>query len=944
MRAPPFSKLTWTASVDRQALRDAGHDVIEFSQLCREVVAPARHRSARRESLANPARDWLSRVAHAEKLAIVGVRIEDLDDLASLHGYVLEPALRCGARVVIESEQRLTRLPPERFVDPQFEYPYTLERALEVAMRLHRGAGTPPDALTRAPSAGPLDAEQRRAVQAHDGVVQVIAPAGSGKTAVLISRVRELLSRGVPPQRILCTTFNRDARGELRERLGAAGLGSVIARTFHSVGLWLMREERLARSGGVRELTLSQWKRLCALAYREEGTWIELANARAGISAIKLGLLRTPREFRREAGKHTDGAALAGKHTDAPALARVYELYEEQLTEQAINDFDDLVLVAVRALREDDELRRRWQSRFAHVLVDEYQDIEPAQELLVRILAAPQDGFFCVGDEDQTLYGWRRASVRRIIDLDQAYPGLQRISLAHNYRCPPEIVDASRRLIEHNQIRFPKPIGADPGRSPSGSQALALHEHEGQQQAADEIARVLAARRRAEIVVLARTTNLLRTVALACAGLGVRISAPEAVFEPHGARGALEAYVRLCGHPDRAQPEDVALVCRRPSRGLPFETEERVAELLRGGLRFAESFARLPANPSQRARLDDAGRILDALARITDARRFIAYLRGPGGLDDYFAEQERTFGGAEQIELEVLEQAQREASNRTVAEYGALLQSRRDALRAIRDDVHGIELTTIHRAKGRQWPEVQLFACEERQLPHHRSLEASADERAAGEGIEAERRLAYVAFTRAQQTLVVYATGSAASRFLSEAGLAPSSPYEPPAVKARRGGKGSRGGNGSRKDRAASRRERKAARESKDAGEGKADSRELANPTRGDPRAAGVAEARRVGLGYALRTASSREAARDLAAAAIEQRIVGPQTASDRMSVVEMLEAIEQLNDSERTTVADAAGIGDGATLVVRLDAKRRAGLVRALRKENDPSDGFRPA
>ena len=145
---------------------------------------------------------------------------------------------------------------------------------------------------------------------------------------------------------------------------------------------------------------------------------------------------------------------------DGETLAAIYESYERQLAEDRVHDFDDLILIAVRALREDADLRRRWQSRFEQVLVDEYQDIEPAQELLVRILAAPDDGLFCVGDEDQTLYGWRRASVRRIIELELAYPGLQRVSLAHNYRCPPDVVEASRRLIEHNEIRFPKPIHA----------------------------------------------------------------------------------------------------------------------------------------------------------------------------------------------------------------------------------------------------------------------------------------------------------------------------------------------------------------------------------------------------------------------------------------------------------------------------------------------------
>jgi superfamily I DNA/RNA helicase len=885
------SLLVWSASLDRDALAEAGHDVVEFSSLRRVITEAVQHGEQRRTSLANPAEAWLSRVARAEKLAVVGVRLRDVDDLRALHGYVLEPALHSGTPVAIESEQRLTRLAPEDFVDPEFDYPYTLERALDAAMTLYRGPATRTADQPVPPPALSLDPEQRRAAQAHDGVVQVIAPAGSGKTAVLIERVRELLRRGVPAEQILCTTFNRDARLELQERLRAAGMGTVAARTFHSVGWWLMRDEGLARRAGPRGLSFNQWKRLCAVALREEGTWIDPGDARAAIGQIKLGLLATPGEFRRQAGGRSDG----------PALARIYELYERQLAGDEAHDFDDLVLVAVRALREDAELRHRWQGRFRQVLVDEYQDIEPAQELLVRILAAPADGLFCVGDEDQTLYGWRRASVRRIIDLDLAYPGLQRVSLAHNHRCPEEIVDASRRLIAHNQVRFPKPIHADPGRAPGGAHALQLREHAHQTDAADEISAVLAGRARPEVVVLARTTNLLRTVALACARSGVKIAAPEAVFEPHGARGALEAYLRLCAAPALAQPEDIALVCRAPSRGLPFGAEERVATAVRSGRPFTDSLARVPADGHQFARLQDAGRILDALAAMTDARRFIAYLRGPGGLDEYFGDYEQAFGDTEKIELEVLEQAQREAAGQTVAEYAASLQARSDELRAARDDVNGIELTTIHRAKGREWPEVHLFGCEENQLPHRRALDVSAEERSAGEGLEAERRLAYVAFTRALQTLVIHTTETTPSRFLTEAGLDPTRPYGPPAQEVL----GTRPAPW---------------RVPKRVGKGRV--------------AAVLAEAHRVGLGYALHTAPTRTVALEAAAVAVEHRLIGRDTASDRMSVAQLLAAIEELTDPERAAVLAGERLGNGERRVTDLGGKAaRSSLARALRR-----------
>jgi ATP-dependent DNA helicase UvrD/PcrA len=573
------------------------------------------------------------------------------------------------------------------------------------------------------------------------------------------------------------------------------------------------------------------------------------------------------------------------------------------------------VLIAVRALREDDDVRRRWQSRFQQVLVDEYQDIEPAQELLVRILAAPQDGFFCVGDEDQTLYGWRRASVRRILDLDAAYPGLQRISLAHNYRCPPEIVAASRSLIEHNRIRFPKPIAPDPQRSTGVGTPVALREHAGQAPAAGALAAELADAPRGEVVVLARTTNLLRTVALAFSELGVKIAAPEEVFEPHGARAAVEAYLRLCSNPKRARPDDVVAAFRMPSRGLPFESEERVAELLHEGLSFADAVAQLPATARQRARLTDAGTTLDVLRSMTRAADFIGYLRGPGGLDEYFAAHEKTFAGSEQIELEVLEQSQREAGRRTVAEYAGVLQELSDQLRSVCDDVNGLELTTIHRAKGRQWPVVHVFAVEEGQLPHSRALDVSPEERAAGEGLEAERRLTYVAFTRAQRALVIHASRDAPSRFLTDSGLAPSRPAPQPERPRR-----------PRSDTAGSTR-RAAGRD------------RPARPNRWtDAQAipADVArvltEAERVGLAYALRTAVTRRTALRGAATAVERRLAGPQTASTRLTVAELLAAIESLDDDQRSELLLRAEL-DGDRRVAQLGAGPRGRLAHVLRE-----------
>jgi superfamily I DNA/RNA helicase len=194
---------------------------------------------------------------------------------------------------------------------------------------------------------------------------------------------------------------------------------------------------------------------------------------------------------------------VAPNDEEALTLTKLYRPYEQHLANQRRNDFADQVMLTVRRLRDYADARERWQARFSQVLVDEYQDIEAAQELLVQLLAAPQDGWFAVGDEDQTLYSWRRASVERIVGLDQLYPGLERVSL-----------ERSRAVVEHNRRRFPKPIR--PAGAASGEQAVLHREYETLEQAAHDVARRLAASERGQIVVLARTTRLLRTVAEAC--------------------------------------------------------------------------------------------------------------------------------------------------------------------------------------------------------------------------------------------------------------------------------------------------------------------------------------------------------------------------------------------------------------------------------------------
>ena len=374
----------------------------------------------------------------------------------------------------------------------------------------------------------------------------------------------------------------------------------------------------------------------------------------------------------------------------------LYTTYEELQLECDRLDLDDLVAGSLRLLRDRPDVRARWQGRWECVLVDEYQDIEPAQELLVRIVAAPHDQLFCVGDEDQTLYAFRRASVERIIFLDKLYPALERIALETNYRCPGTVVAAAARLIAHNTVRFPKTIVHAPDREHDGE--IVLRAVARRIDGAAEVVRTLAARERGEIVVLARTSNALRPVALACADAGVKIDGPARLFTALGARRALGQHLALAVDPQRADDTLVRAVCKTPGRGVPQGAEQAIAQALRDGRAFDEAFADIPAPRRPGGTLLAPGELFERLAGCADATAAVALLRGPGGLEDWFSQSDAA-GGPDDFEAEVLEQAAEEAHGLTVGAYLEQLRRQARALAATRDE-DGVELATIHGAKG----------------------------------------------------------------------------------------------------------------------------------------------------------------------------------------------------------------------------------------------------
>jgi len=291
-----------------------------------------------------------------------------------------------------------------------------------------------------------LAPDQRAAATAPPGPVLCVAPAGSGKTTTLVARLAWLIDSGAArADEILAITFNRRAAEELTERVGAAleplelAPGAVRIRTFHALGLEILRD-----AGQPVEPLVD---RLAVLRRIAPGAgpagWRRLDTA---FSRLKLDLGVTADE-------------VAGDPTPGP-IARAFLDYEAELAAEGGLDFDDLVARALRLLERDGGRLARWRARASELLVDEAQDLDRAQLRLALLLARPADRIFLVGDDDQSIYGWRLADVRRVLGLADALPGLRRVDLVVNYRCPATVVERAVRLIGHNQARFLKTIRA----------------------------------------------------------------------------------------------------------------------------------------------------------------------------------------------------------------------------------------------------------------------------------------------------------------------------------------------------------------------------------------------------------------------------------------------------------------------------------------------------
>jgi DNA helicase-2/ATP-dependent DNA helicase PcrA len=575
-----------------------------------------------------------------------------------------------------------------------------------------------------------LAPDQREAATAPPGPVLCVAPAGSGKTTTLVARIGWLVATGADPATITAVTFNKRAADEMASRVDGAleplGLaaGAVRVKTFHALGREILAdggesvEPLLDREAVLRDM----WPEI------DRGTVRRLDDA---FSRLKLEIGVTAREVA------TD--------PDPGPIARAFLAYESALDDSGGLDFDDLVARALRLLEARPNVLRRWRAKCGHLLVDETQDVDRTQLKLALLLAAPQNRIFLVGDDDQTIYGWRLADVRRVLALADELPGLRRIDLTVNYRCPKAVVERAVRLVSHNDERFDKIIRACP--TAAGNLILAPD-------GADEMVRL----RRVIAgwpddggtrAVLARTNAELLPAAAVALELGMPFRAPRLRFLSEDRR------------------VDAILAAAEAAGG--FAPAETVGVAAEPGIVAAAETANVAAD-SGAARNAAAGLLLPRLAALAHADpaglTIPEPLPRPAGMSpDADARDLDEPLPVETGELLAAVVAWA-APYRTIAELRAALERQRELIAELRRDDALLTLATAHSTKGLEFDHVAVIGLDAGRFPSGRSLRDAPEPARA---LEEERRLAYVAWTRARRTLTLVYDPASPSPFMLEA-------------------------------------------------------------------------------------------------------------------------------------------------------------------------------
>lgn len=625
-----------------------------------------------------------------------------------------------------------------------------------------------------------LNQPQREAVTHPGGPLLVIAGAGSGKTRVLTTRIAWLIEeQGVAPENVLAFTFTNKAAREMRERVDRMvphADGRCWIGTFHATGVRILRQDG-HRLGFDRYFTIYDADDSRALV-------------KSILSDLKMDSKQfSPRLVASEISQHknnfrTPEQAMAQSITPREErIAESYAEYVKRLKENGAMDFDDLIGRTVELFETHREVQRRYSRRFQHVLVDEFQDTNPLQLVMIRALCAEHDNLCAVGDDDQSIYSWRGATVENMLGFEEYFPGSRLVRLEQNYRSTSLILDAANAVISHNRRRKGKTLWSDRDGGVPIELWWAEDEHDEGRRIRDRIGRILAETdaRRQDIVILYRTNAQSRAVedVLRREGLPYQIIGGTRFYERREVRDLL-AYLKCIQNP--ADTVSLARILNVPKRKIGKTTAARFFEAVEAAqsagavLRDRAALAQACGKAASQ-RLFEFGRMLETLRKLAetaDASQVLRQVLEVTKYEDYL-EQDDPATAEERKEnvFELVNAAEEFAAESDEPRLGPFLES--VALLAevdrMADETDLITLMTMHNAKGLEFPYVFVAGCEEGLLPHA----SSSDD---DDQLEEERRLFYVALTRAEEAVFLTGAGmrrrfgtteeSLASRFVRE--------------------------------------------------------------------------------------------------------------------------------------------------------------------------------
>ncbi|MGA5126643.1 DNA helicase PcrA [Streptomyces pseudogriseolus] len=622
-----------------------------------------------------------------------------------------------------------------------------------------------------------LNDNQRAAVVHSGSPLLIVAGAGSGKTRVLTHRIAHLLAeRGVHPGQILAITFTNKAAGEMKERveqLVGPRANAMWVMTFHSACVRILRREskKLGFTSSFSIYDAADSKRLMALVCRD----LDLDPKRFPPKSFSAKISNLKNELIDE----EDFAAQAGDGFEK-TLAQAYALYQSRLREANALDFDDLIMTTVNLLRAFPDVAEHYRRRFRHVLVDEYQDTNHAQYALVRELVGgasehpvdvppeaevPPAELCVVGDADQSIYAFRGATIRNILQFEEDYPDATTILLEQNYRSTQTILSAANAVIERNESRRPKNLWTNAGAGARITGYVADTEHDEAQFVADEIDRLTDAgeAKAGDVAVFYRTNAQSRVFEeiFIRVGLPYKVVGGVRFYERKEVRDVL-AYLRVLANPEDSVP--LRRILNVPKRGIGDRAEAMIDALAqREKISFPQALRRVDEAYGMAARSANAVKRFNTL--MEDLRTVVESGAGPATVLEailertgYLAELQASTDPQDETRIENLqelaavalefEQERGEGETGTLADFleQVALVADSDQIPDEEDGDGVITLMTLHTAKGLEFPVVFLTGMEDGVFPHMRALGQTKE-------LEEERRLAYVGITRARERL-----------------------------------------------------------------------------------------------------------------------------------------------------------------------------------------------